>query len=357
MKYLCILLALCTAAFSREKVHSTDSIYGSAIPKQDITPTAGPRVDHGIDAFITADFIYWTARMDDLAYVTTGYSNQTASVGSGNTKYPDWKWRPGFKVGIGLNLPHDGWDGLAELTWLHSSADNVTKLEGNGILPLWNISALSGFFSNNDTIREANTSWDLHYYHVNLELGRHFYISRFLTIRPFVGLKGAWIDQDYHVQYDISIPDLASTFRMKNDQDYWGIGLRFGMNTTWKMDQHWGLYGNLSLSALWSQFQVKREDKRFDTLNNLANPTPLNTEITTLNAQDDFHTIKGVLELGIGLQGQWWFADNRYHILTQAGWDELLWINHNNLLKPYFSQSARGDMILQGLTIKLRFDF
>jgi len=59
----------------------------------------------------------------------------------------------------------------------------------------------------------------------------------------------------------------------------------------------------------------------------------------------------------MGLRGEWWFFENRYHFMIQAGWEEQLWINHNNFEKVNGVQANHGDLLLQGLTIKLRFDF
>jgi len=59
-----------------------------------------------------------------------------------------------------------------------------------------------------------------------------------------VGFKGSWIDQDYSVQYNIETTPIDTSLKMKNDQDYWGIGLRSGLKTAWHIDPSWSLYGD-----------------------------------------------------------------------------------------------------------------
>ncbi len=359
MKRLIPLLILTCSAFATHEPPYTvpGKIYGST--PQIITPSAGPRVDHGIDAFITGDFIYWTMRMDGLAYAITGSSDGTVNASKGATQYPDWKWKPGFKVGLGLNLPHDGWDVYAEYTWLHSRAWDSTSTNDNnkGVIPTWNIAHLDQLSLGIDTINSTRSSWRAHFNTIDLSLGRNYFISKFLTLRPFIGFKGSWINQIYRVRYTISETQLDSTFRMKNDQRFWGIGLRAGLNTSWHLTQSWSIYGNMALSTLWSQFKVQRRDTRFDTANNGSNTPPLNTLINVTKSEDDFHTIKGIIELGLGIRGEWWFLEDRYHFLVQGGWEEQFWINHNNLMKLTFAQSNHDDLVLQGLTIKARFDF
>lgn len=358
MKQLLALLALSIAGFSVQvpphvipgKIYETST--------EVITPSAGPRVDHGIDVFMTTEFLCYTARMDSLGYLRSGATDGRTDAVYGKTRYPDWRWKPGFKIGLGLNLPQDGWDVNAEYTWLHSSAWDLVNKNQNGFLPTWNIANVFSQTSNVTSIQAARINWKLEFNAVDLLLGRNFFVSHFLTLRPFVGFKGSWINQDYHVRYIFANDEVATTLRMKNDQSYWGIGLRSGINTAWRFTQTWGIYGNIALSALWSQFEVERKDSRTDSRNGGGdNELPLNVTVSPIRFQDSFHTLKGVLELGIGMCGEWWFFEDRYHFSVQAGWEEQLWFNHNQLVKTLFSQLAHGDLLLQGLTIKTRFDF
>lgn len=330
-------------------------------PHEQITPHAGPRVEAGIDVFMTADFIYWTGRMDGLAYVASGQGNNQTSVSRGRVCSPDWEWDPGFKVGLGHNLPHDGWDIYAEYTWFHSTATDSKK--GNTLDPNWNISNIEAIVSPtvlaSGFIDRASSHWHLHYNVIDLELGRNYFVSQYLSLRPFFGFKTTWQDIDYRVRYHSSIQSgLESNFRMRNDADFWGIGLRTGLDMTWHISPVFSVYGNMALSALWCQYDIKRRDTRTDAQGVSPTPgPPLGTQIITYDTQKDFHTLKGVLELSIGIRGEWWFSDNRYHFLVQTGWEEHVWINHNQLIKTHFVASAHGDMILQGFTLKIRFGF
>lgn len=358
MKSLLALLGICVGGFAIQvpphaipgKIYETST--------EVITPSAGPRVDHGIDACITADFLFWTARMDGLAYVHTGAGSGTTNASKGKTRYPDWNWRPGFKVGLGLEIPHDQWDVLAEYTYLHSSAWDKIDENTNGVIPVWNITNLDDDSLGVDSIASAKANWQLRFNTIDVSLGRNYFISRYLTLRPSFGFKGSWVSQDYHVKEHLVQNILDSRLDMKNDQDYWGIGIRFGLNTAWRFTQTWSIYGNLALSGLWGQFEVKRTDTFVDVMNaGGPDSPPTGIKITDIFIENDFHTLKGILELGIGMRGEGWFLEDRYHFLVQGGWEEQVWFNHNQLAKINYSQSANGDLILQGLTIKARFDF
>jgi len=365
MKHLWRLLFL-LLPFSLDAFHygASEREHTGKVPDETprrITPDAGPSVEGGINLFITGDFIYWTARMDGLAFAATGLGNNRSTVSRGRVYYPDWKWDAGFKVGIGHNLPHDGWDVSIEYTWLHSSA--TRSIKGDTIDPNWNVSDLEAFISPNllsGVITRAQGNWHLHYNVVDLELGRNYFISHYLSLRPHIGMKGSWQDIDYRVRYQTQLTTQVpeSNLRMKNDADFWGIGMRTGLNTTWHVDPIFSVYGNFAIAALWCQYEIKRRDTRSDSASPAPNPTPqLNTVTTVYDTEKDFHTLKGVLEFAIGIRGEWWFADDRYHFLVQAGWEEQLWINHNQFIKTHFVESAHGDMILQGFVLKMRFDF
>lgn len=326
-----------------------------------ITLNQGPHIQGGINTFLTGDFIYWTARMDGLSFAASGLGNQQTNVAPGHLYDPNWKWDSGFKVGLGHNLPHDQWDIYLEYTWIESRADRT--ITGNTIDPKWNVSDLESFISRSllpNAIESAKGNWSLRFNVIDLELRRNFYVSPYLSLRPYIGMKTTWQDINYQVTYQTRFTDQISKSRlhMENDADFWGIGMRTGTDTTWHIDSVFSIYGSFAISALWSQYETVREDKRLDSNSPYPNPTPeLNTEINTYHTQKDFHTLKGILEFEIGIRAEWWMRDSRYHYLIQAGWEEQLWVNHNPFIKTHFVESTSGDMILQGFVLKMRFDF
>ncbi len=359
-KYLIALSGIlcCSAAFlhAEKKQHSpSDHFSSQKSPSfREITPSAGPRVSHGVDVFITADFIYWTTRQDGMGFVMSGFGNGIVNPTKGQVHHIDWDFDPGFKAGIGFNLSHDGWDVFAQYTWLHThpSTASVQKSSGDPsrLQVAWNLGITNAQPASDAALVKATATWDNHFNVIDLELGRNYFISQFLTLRPYFGLKGSWQDQDFKVTYlyDESISEPQTTFLMKNDMDFWGIGLRTGLNTGWFFYKNFSLFADFALSALWSNFEIERKDRR------LRSTAP--TNLVLIDVDNDFHTIKAVLEFDIGLRYDLWFYDDEYHLGFQAGWEEQIWFSHNQLLRKT-EEGAHGDLILQGLTVKIRFDF
>jgi len=120
-----------------------------------------------------------------------------------------------------------------------------------------------------------------------------------------------------------------------------------GFNTKWHLEKCWSLYGNMTLSGLWSQF----ENRRYDT------ETFQDGVYTVFKTTDTFHTIKATFEGELGLQVNWTFQDNRYRVLLQGGWETQIWINHNHFITRSWTQNDLGDFITQGYNLKFRFDF
>ena len=360
---------VCSCLMSFVNAHDTNSQHARSMndnsQMNEITPHAGPRVSNGADVFLTADFIWWRASQEGMSYVFSNFGNGsvdsstgTGSVGRGSVRHVADDWSPGFKVGLGLNLGHDGWDLAAEYTWLrthNSSSTTNTDPTTSRLFPMWDIannSDLAIFTGLRAGVTSAFASWHLHFNVIDLELARNHYISQYLTLRPHIGLKGAWIDQHYKVRYfrNISETDM-SNFRMKNDQDYWGIGIRTGLDTAWYFMKNFCMYGDFAIAAMWSRFDIDRAD----SVQDLVTAT-VPERINAFNTENDFHTIKPVMEFGLGLRYDWWFSDDDYHFGIQAGWEEQMWVNHNNLLH-FFEEASHGDLVTQGLTIKVRFDF
>ncbi len=287
----------------------------------------------------SADFIYWTTRQDGMFYAVSGAG---ANVSKGSVHDLDWTFDPGFKVGLGLNLPHDDWDLYASWTWIQSDISASTKQNPatTTLTPYWAINGVDVV-----ALSRASANWSIHYNDIHLELGKNLTLSEFFTLRIHSGLQGALIDQDYTVNYTSAVDGTQA--RMELDQDFWGIGLRAGLDGTWYFTKNFSFFTDLALSILWGQFELNRRDQA------IAN----NVVTTNLNTGVSPHTFEPVIHVFAGLKWETWFSEDQYRFLLRAGWEHQLWILHNELIKRMREPDHSGDLILQGLTIEARFDF
>lgn len=329
-------------------------------PRGEILPNAGPCVACGADLFITADFLYWMVREDHLGYVYSTGQQADGAPAKGHVFHPNFKMKPGFKVGLGMNFDHDGWDIFAEYTWIR--ARNITgSAVPTATTVIFDDFWLAGVGA--DVITSASVEWDLHSFNViDLELGRNFYVSRYLMLRPHFGLKGTWQKQNYNVTINetsggVIVPTVPAglyTSNMSQRQKFWGIGIRAGLDTAWHFSRSFSLVGEVALSGLYGQFEDNRFGTSFNTTTGTFFVSP--TTLGTINTDNNFHTIKPVIEWMLGLRWEMYTCDNEYHFAFEAGWEEQYWADQNQFFS-FRSEGEGGDLNFQGLTVKVRFDF
>lgn len=356
--------ALCMASISFSVLAFADTLSSTQeprpMPPKMITPSAMPAIQHGSNVFVTADFIYWTARVDNLEYAHTGVSPATVLLSEfssiskqGSYRGVHHKLSPGFKAALGFAPGYDGWDTLIRYTYLRTGASSSVEKAN----PLWSLTP-GLIIGDSAALITANTGdWHLHFNNADWELGREYFISSHLLLRPFLGLKGSWQRQTFNIGYTgialdaLSLSLSIPSYTINNSQYFWGAGPRAGLNTTWQCTHHWSLFGDCAFSALWSYFKVKR----IDHMQTASTPSPLvDTNVIVANESLRFHSLRPVLELDLGMRWDYWFLDDDYRIRIQAAWEQQVWFNQNQFLNP---SSRDGLLSLQGLTAGFRLDF
>lgn len=344
----------------------------------DITPAVNPVVKHGVDAFLFADFIYWTTRVDNLLSSQSGFTNSSDKNDIINNKKVvpvslitdsarehssiNHQMSPGFKVGAGFNFKHDGWDSLVRYTWLHGKASQ----NSNSALSSFNeFSSFVEFVSVSTSIGKESSNWNLHFNTIDWELGREFFISKNLVLRPVFGLKGSWQTQYYNKYLsDLSInsgdfenPSITTgSYTILQKQSYWGIGIRPGLTTSWELCNNFSIFGDAFVSALWSYFDSSRKDTASQKNTN-NDPNILNfPNVTVTDTIQRNHSLCPVLELALGLRWETMCSNDDYRFRLQAGWEEQVFFNQNQFILIN-SPNSYGNLALQGLTIEARLDF
>ncbi len=351
---LCAAISPLSADAAGNKSSKTNGKQSTQDQTNQITPSANPMVTHWCDPYLTAEFIWWRVQEDGLNYVFSGVAPEAdlTSASKGHLHQPKFQYEPGFKVGFGLKFKHDGWDLYANYTWIRTSfsdtRNTVRNSSTSNFLNLW------GFGNGGPALLavlnpgRSTAEWSLHFNALDLELGRNFWISQWLTLRPHFGMKFSWIDQEYDLKFDNvggSIILEGSNYRMYNDQDAFAVGLRGGLDAAWYLWRKWCIFGELAISAMWNDFDIKRKDKALTEDGNY----------TSLRLSRNSHTVTGVLELALGLRFETTFHNDDYLFRLQAGWEEQIWFDQNQFF-AYFDNATKN-MTFEGLTLKTGFDF
>lgn len=327
-----------------------------------------PRTCNG-DFVIDVQGFYWNAHQDGMEYGLESHVANSSAANRRNlvdAKYlnPNFDWNFGFKLGVGYNTTCDGWD--ISILWTSfqgraSSHDEAEADDNHTLLPLW-----SAFTPPTPPLYVSNieTSWKLDLNLVDVELGREFWVSRYLTMRPFIGLRVAYLNQDYNIQYrggsfSETTPNVNDFVSL--DNNYKGAGLRSGLDTVWNLGCGWAIYGDMAFSIIYGRFDVDHDEHTREAQSPFAKTRVLETT-------NSFRASRFALDLGLGLQWSSLFCDCKYGFTVGLGWEHHLFMDQNQLWRVVkvgnttngyenVYHQRRGDLDTQGWTLSFKFDF
>lgn len=312
-----------------------------------INPPARPVVRDGVDLWVQAEALFMHATEDGLAYAIK--TTSTLPVVDGHVKNVKYDWSWGFRAGIGYNLPHDGWDTLLNWTWFQAHESKKNKPSAPEILVPTQVAPNEASLTDTSARGRAR----LHINMLDWELGREFFVSKWLTLRPFVGARGGWFNRNFKTKYTTSAP--VQKIDGHDHNRFRGGGLRAGLDTQWGLGCGWSFFGDLALSILYGT-------QRIHSHQDLKNPGQNETRIQ--HVHDHWMTVRAMLDLALGLRWDHLFGCNdSYRIRIQFGWEQttlfgfdkdLNFVNASAPGKYCFNQ---GDLGVSGVSLQLRFDF
>jgi len=327
------------------------------------------------DLFINISGFYWKANEDGLEYAIENDNSAALIMGENNHilvnsdfKSPNFDWEFGFKAGFGYNSPCDGWD--IGLYWTRydgraSSHIEAEDLDSQSILPIWSNLYAPTFGGISIFATDSKTDWKLQLNLIDIELGRESWNSRYLTLRPHVGIRLGYIDQDYDIIYSggsWSDSNILATGNVKLENDFKGVGLRGGLDSIWNLGCGWALYADFALSLMNGRFKIDHEESLRGT------ESPFNKD-KLLETSNSFHSTKMIADFAFGLQWSSLICDCKYGLLVALGYEQHLFFDQNQLWRiaivqgneteefNNIYQQGRGDLSTQGWTLSAGFDF
>lgn len=303
-----------------------------------VLDSAAPRGRFGI--FLTGEWLYWKFYEGGTDYATT-YSPSFLENAHG--KQFHFNWTSGFRVGLGYLFERDAWDLYFSYTQIQDNANSSTK---GTLFPLLIYQDLGS--SEMPIIADsAHIHWKAIFRNLDGELGREYFVGKWLSFHPTFGLKGAWIDQNIKVRYNNSTEH--TEFKTKFKNDFSGIGPKLGMNSNWFLGKGFSLYAGIAGALLWGDFNLKQTQENSD-------------DATNVDLKSNFNRIVPTAQIRTGFLFDWFFNRDRCHIGISAGWEFQYWWNQNQIERftddqlPIYIRSS-DDLSMQGFTLGLRLDF
>jgi hypothetical protein len=317
--------------------------------------------------YFDAEALFWKAHEDGLGYALRNFSNPTAdstSVTASRIQNPHSNWDVGYRIGVGYDFNCDCWDVSAY--WTHFQ----TKAKGHSTAPttdgtltsLWSSIDITG---NANGLSTVDSHWKLRLDYADFVLGREFCISPCVTLRPFIGVRAAWIKQKYNIfegarQTSGGEVVLINTSDINLRSEFDGAGLIAGLDSQWNVGCGFSVYGTASASILYGRKHSHSEDSAF-----FPSSTPSESVLERGILRDHRHGSTYAADAALGLRWKRCFCDDTVLFTIQLGWEQHLFFDQNRFEKvPVVTtfngehpQIQRSDLCVQGITLGAKIDF
>lgn len=299
------------------------------------------RIPSCMDMFTNFQFLYYQGIEEGL---DVGNDQTT----NGNTitirnQGMNFSFDPGFKIGIGKYLNHDDWKVYLEYMRFHQSTS--TSFSGNMITPYWGFS--------NATYTEAKATWKLKLDIFDLELAREYFIGKCLTVNTHVGLRGAYIRQQYKANYE----DIDTVTTSDNKLSSWGIGPSMGFDMKWFICNRFHLYGDFLWGILYTNYITFSQ--KIHTEGQLGNSSNVGQFTSNLTKSDPCF-LRPEVEANVGIGWGRPYCSKKYYLDLKLGYNFNVFWDQNIFYRPSstsYYYSNPGSLYLHGVSLSLRFHY
>ena len=295
------------------------------------------------DLFV--DGLYWFASEETTNVWASVVGKSQPNVNFFKAQGLSFKPNGGVRAGLGYCAERNPWDVQLYTTWYQTHGCSSVPNTPNQLIET---QFFAGFI-NGDIANSAQIFWKLKFNMYDGELGYNFVFGDHLVIRPFLGLRGGWINQPLTYSANNVVlfgPGGPFTSTESLLQKFWGIGPQFGANSLWTFAQSkigsLSLFGDFSLATLWGHWSF---------CDKYANSTGQTFSVNLKDSTLGQLVLRGCA--GFGWQGA---CTEKCDLTVQLGYELQWWVNQLRI--PTFQQlPLHGDLTLQGGVFRCRFDF
>lgn len=341
-----------------------------------------------------SDTIYWTACQGGLTYGSESFYHTLGTTTTGadteyhtKKKHPHRRWDLGWRLGIGYDFPCDCWN--ASLIWTYFDTDCHGRHEEDFTGNQWFTPAftsipfggtgntLLGGRTTPGAIESAKSQWKLCFNLLDLEIGREFCANSCLTVRPFLGIRGASINDKFRAKYT-AVPFVTGTstvvtvdaidhVHLRNNFE--GAGVRGGLDTSYDLGCGLSIYGGVAAALLYGETEIKSRE-----IQDVTTTTVVGVELPTVVSNEFEHKqrdrdcgVRAITDAKVGIQ--WlWCCCGRLSV-WQLGWEHHFFFHDNQFEKftdyagtdnhatDRYPQTLHGDLSVQGLVLTTKVFF
>lgn len=330
-----------------------------------------------INFFASGSFIYWQPSQDNMNFaIVNNYGVAdlwTTTQGfAGHCVEMDFHFKPGFKVGLGMNLQVDDWDGYVEYTRVHGHhSRSTTGYSWPSVYATWGNPFYYVVGGGGQVYQSAHAKYNNHLDFVDAEMARKYYVGKSLLFRSAWGARAGWILQNVHVNYannttavtassDGTVRSVPSYVDVYSRNHSWGVGPRAGLTMDWLLGAGLRFFGSGYGDILYTKYSLK--DKTVLTplvttgLLVLGDPVIFTNhdKVGALRTHLDFEAGFG---WGSYLDNHNWHFDLSLAYGFQVFFDQNMFRHYEDSSVFGVTTAPNGNLYVQGLTLTTRLDF
>ncbi len=299
------------------------------------------------DLYTTGGYIFWQPREENLELGISNASKDNALPINGRVVNMNFRFKSGFKAGMGIFSDRDNWDAYGEYTWLsgHHRSYSNGPIAG-GVLPFWGHPANLPV----SPIVSGKSQWRLELNIADAQLARSYYVGTKLTFRPFFGVRAAWINQLYKTSYTL---ENALLYPIRYSSHSWGTGPEVGLGSNWLLGYGIRFIGSAEADILFTRYNLTIQEK--------YSVAP--TIDAILLRQSHLFSLRPHTNLELGLGWGTYLYNHNYHFDLSATygfqvfWNQNMFRNFVDDISVGKSYAPAGDLFIHGVTGMARFDF
>jgi len=331
MKFFVFFCALSSFAYAATDIPCC----GNGLPN---VPSFSEIRCHNVN--VTVDFLYWTVEEegignDNWAQIAFAADPITTVL---DVQVLSFDYAPGFRIALGYNLPYDYWDTRLSYTWFRTAAKDHISTEGQITSPFF-----GNFYASNFKYKQASIQFSVLFNMFDCELGRKYWVSEGLSVRPFAGIKGGWIDQTIRTKW--ASPSLSAIENLKNN--FWGVGPSGGVQSQWKFGknetQFFSFIGDFATALMWADWSIP------DTYTN-TNPQEV------VIRYKERYSASLIFQSFMGIGWETNFNKDRSHFAMRVGYEMQFWLEQFQVI-DWNVGKLNNQLTLMGGTFDFRFNF
>lgn len=311
---------------------------------------------------LSLDVLYWQTKLGGAAYgqVNNAYGLNVSPINTREvTQEPRFKWDFGVKFGIGYNFDYDKWDSRLEYTYFRNQADShVRKLSLPSVVvsdlldaaaPLM-YESVSDFINDrvHDVFAQEGQGYvDNKFDDLFIDLGRNYFVSKYLSMRPAFGVEATWFNLRATAKFmggvtqrEIGYGDLIAVgdeaMRFENERHFYGIGPRVSFDTKWHLGESFCFYGDVKGALLFSYIKNEYEATYTGQPNNAAKRI------------HNYHSLNPAVKFELGIMYDKYCMNDTQHFSIALGYENQYYWGAS------FYDTGVG---MYGVNLRLQWDF